>query len=378
MRSLSLFFALSSLGCLVADDPTVEIAESSSGGTGHTSDPGVDTSTSTGSTADATNVTDTVEGDDSSTTAADEGSTTGEPLDPCDPATDLVSPIDLHAVFPNETDPAMRDEPLPHLYAEPLGAPREQLLVFLPGTDPGYAQGMQTDGGPEAYTDFLRQAAGLGYHVIGLMYVNDIPVNVICPGNPPAVDCHERLREEIITGVDLHDAVSIPPADSIIHRLEQLLVHLGWEQYLDAEGSVLWEAVAVAGHSQGGGHAAFLGRMFEVDRVIMAASTEGARWTRRAQFPMMTPADRFYGISSELDAVFNGNTFGWANMQVPGPLTSVDDGNAPDNGAHQLTLSIDAADGNHHGTAVGDVSTPRTDDGTPLLRGVWCYLLANE
>lgn len=378
MRSLSLFLALLSLGCPSNDDPTEEIAESGSQSTGADPDPVVSTS---GSTAAPSSDGDSTTGeDDGSTAEPDDGSTTGtgEPLDPCDPATDLISPVDLGSVFPNETDPAIRDEPLPHLYAEPLGTPREQLLVFFPGTDPGYAQGMQTDGGPEAYTDFLRQAAGLGYHVIGLMYVNDIPVNVICPGNPPAVDCHERLREEIITGVDLHDAVSIPPADSILHRLERLLVHLGWEQYLDAEGSVVWDAVAVAGHSQGGGHAAFLGRMFEVDRVIMAASTEGARWTRRAQFPMRTPADRFYGISSELDAVFNGNTFGWANMELPGPLTSVDDGTAPPNGSHQLTLTIDAADGNHHGTAVNDVSTPRTDYGTPRLRGAWCYLLTNE
>lgn len=72
MRSLSLFFALSSLDCLVDDDPTVELAESSSDGTENAPDPGVDTSTSTGSTADATDVTNTAEGD-VSTPRTDDG-----------------------------------------------------------------------------------------------------------------------------------------------------------------------------------------------------------------------------------------------------------------------------------------------------------------
>ncbi len=375
MRSISLLLVLLSLGCLTDDDAPREEAESTTEGTEAAPDPTPEPSSSTGSEPAGTTGS---AGEDDTGSSEDSGaSTTGEALEPCDPATDLVPLVELGSVFPNETDPAMRDEPLPHLYAEPLGEPRDQLLVFFPGTDPGYAQGMQTPGGPEAYTDFLRQAAGVGYHVIGLMYVNDIPINAICPGLPPVADCHERLREEIITGADLHEAVEIPEVDSIIHRLERLLLHLGWEQYLDGEGSIAWEKIAAAGHSQGGGHAAFLGRMFEIDRVIMAASTEGARWTRRAQFPMQTPAARFYGVSSELDAVFNGNTIGWANMELPGALTSVDDGQAPDNGSHQLTLSIDAADDNHHGTAINDVSTPRSDHGTPLLRGAWCYLLTD-
>jgi hypothetical protein len=64
-------------------------------------------------------------------------------------------------VRPGETDPAIRSFGQPHrVFLDAAAAPRGELLLFLPGT------GATT----RDQEEFGRTAAGLGYHVVYLMY----------------------------------------------------------------------------------------------------------------------------------------------------------------------------------------------------------------
>lgn len=300
-----------------------------------------------------------------------------------------------------------REVCLPHMFANPVGPPRDELFVFFTGTDPGFSSGEQTDAGPQFYTDLLRTAAAAGYHVIGLLYINDIPVNSICAGDGPLFEnCHERVRQEIITGQDLWSYpdqlpdsefrdVVVNRDNSIENRLIRLLQYLNWDAYLEADGETpAYGRIAFGGHSQGGGHAAMFGKLYSVSRVLMFDSTEGADWTIRSQELFSTPADRYYGLTSSHDVpIVNANLKGWGQMEIPGEVTSADDGAVPDGSSQQLITDRCAATvdhpegqppnldgscpdgGNEHGTTSLDEAVPRADDGEPVFRNAWCFMM---
>ena len=163
------------------------------------------------------------------------------------------------------------------------------------------------------------------------------------------------------------------PADSILNRLTHALERLGWDRYLD-EGAPAWARLAVAGHSQGSGHAAMIGRFSETDRVLLFAGTEPAPWTRR---PRSTPAERTFGFAHDDDPLFMAFPNSWTNLGIPGAPTSVDGGEPPYGGSQQLVTSAPAnpADENFHRSPVSDASTPRASDGTPVYAPVWCHML---
>ena len=72
------------------------------------------------------------------------------------------------------------------------------------------------------------------------------------------------------------------------------------------DGQPVWSRIVVAGHSQGSGHAAYLGKMFEVDKVLMFSGPqdylddlgEPAPWQAR---PSATPPSRFFAFLNEND-----------------------------------------------------------------------------
>jgi hypothetical protein len=139
---------------------------------------------------------------------------------------------------------------------------RHELLVFLPGTD-GTAEGAKA---------FCELAAELGDHVINLMYPNDIAAS-ICAGDPNPRAFEEFRLAVIAGGQSKHITIAKP--DSIENRLTKLLIYLqakkpdeNWSQFLNADGTVKWSAIAVAGQSQGGGNAALIGIKHRVARVI--------------------------------------------------------------------------------------------------------------
>jgi hypothetical protein len=182
------------------------------------------------------------------------------------------------SVLPSRTDPAIKTFDQPHwVYVDPeivvrqkadLPAARRELLLWLTGTG-GDGHGAQ---------GFSKLAASLGYHVVTLMYPNDIPATACANDSDPK--SFADFRTAIIQGGQAtyqagRKTLTIERAESIEHRLIKLLQRLqtarpreNWAQFLDPDGNIKWDRVAVAGQSQGGGHAALIGIKHHVARVL--------------------------------------------------------------------------------------------------------------
>lgn len=292
---------------------------------------------------------------------------------------------DPYYVDPIETDPAI-SAGAPHFIAPARPAkfvaadaePSDgKLFVFFPGTGAR----------PDDYTNLIENAAANGYTAIGLSYRNEIAVRSLCTlGGPGAgdPDCQEKVRTEIITGEDSSELVDVSFSDSITHRLTELLDYLAvtdgsadWGGFL-IDGAPNWSSIAVAGHSQGGGHAAFLGKLEQVDRSILFSSTENADWTRK---PGITASQRYFGFAHSLEQPYTSIINSWASLALPGQLENIDDG-APTNGSQRLFTSRPLCSGSstdsaYHQCTSSDAFTPRDDIGAPVFTDIWDLLLTS-
>ncbi len=259
------------------------------------------------------------------------------------------------------------------------------MLLFLPGT--GAA--------PTAYQDIVKLGASRGYHGIGLSYPDTLSAADACAGdtNP---ECTALFHDEILTGNQVSPHVDVDVPNSIVQRTTDLLAYLnktfpleGWGQFL-TNGAVNWSLVEVGGHSQGSGHAAFLGKLFTVDRIAMFSGVpdlfEGktAPWVGR---PGMTPASSENGFGSVNDNLvpiqIQYNSWTAIGMDAFGAPTSVDGTMPPFGGTHELNTS--AAPGIqdpsfpqkniNHSVPIADEVTPLTATGAPVFAPVWTYML---
>ncbi|NLT71308.1 MAG: hypothetical protein GXX91_11525, partial [Verrucomicrobiaceae bacterium] len=79
-----------------------------------------------------------------------------------------------------------------------------------------------------------------------------------------------------------------------------------WGRFLNEDGSLRWASLAVAGQSQGGGHAALIGIKHEVARVLCFGAPKDyniklgvpAAWY---ELPSATPKDRFFAFNHHQD-----------------------------------------------------------------------------
>jgi hypothetical protein len=280
--------------------------------------------------------------------------------------------VGLTAVSPATTDAALAGSEAPHrVYLDPAATPRNQLLLFLPGT------GGRNTGPPRA---FSVTAAELGYHVIELAYPNALSATVCWKDPDPS--CFENFRREIIEGNDTSPLISVDHAGSIENRLKKLLKALsarqparGWGQFLDPAGSVAWQRMALAGQSQGGGHAALLARDHEVSRVLLFGAPkdydpkrhEPAPWYR----PGRTPAGRFVAFVHTADK--QGCSFAeqlaiYRAMGMTDKPVSVDGATPPYGNAHILLTS-------YPGHAISSKEAHVIGISDPRFKPVWVYML---
>ena len=266
---------------------------------------------------------------------------------------------------------------------DPLIAAKGRLFVMLPGTG----------GTPRNQRLILRTGPPRGYHAIGLAYPNEQAINGLC-ATSPVDDCTGLARREVITGEDTSSLVAVDAANSIGGRLTALLIHLhrlypteGWGQYL-VEGRPTWSSITVAGHSQGGGHAAYMAKLYLLDRSVMFSSpgdTGAARGTLAPWLglPNVTPAARQYGFTHTADELvaYNLAIASWQRLGLDafGQPVSVDGAASGYGGSHQLVTSAppnpaSTRDAAAHGATVVDAPTPLTAQGEPLYRPVWIYL----
>ena len=169
-------------------------------------------------------------------------------------------------VLPTTTNPILAEPAVPNFVALDTAVPsNSELLVFFPGTR----------GQPDCCQLLLEEAAQLGFHTIGLTYENTQAVGTICRNN---LTCYSTVRQNDFNGTDASAYSNVAPAQSISARLVDTLSYLaktypsqGWASFLGG-GQVNWNLVVVAGHSQGGGDAAYIAKIENVEGVIMLSS----------------------------------------------------------------------------------------------------------
>ncbi|MBI5159999.1 MAG: alpha/beta fold hydrolase [Micrococcales bacterium] len=269
---------------------------------------------------------------------------------------------------------------LPYLRARPAdpnavslarhAGPGAPLLLFLPATGAV----------PADYTAFLRTASDAGYSVLGLDYFNRGKSLTRTCG--PDADCYDKFQRNRFDGSSPSRFSRVDAADSILTRLRAALDYLaqhdrrgGWERYRDGAG-IRWSRVVVAGHSQGGGEAAFISHYRRVRGVLMfAAPVEtfddvSAGWMER---PGRTPAARMYGLASVGDMYYDRIAPTWTTLGM-GRVDSADATRVPRGSRTLLSTLALGTPRQAHGRIVGD-RTPRVRDSSPRLEPTWEWML---
>jgi len=284
------------------------------------------------------------------------------------------------SILPQHTDAAIGRWLAPHQVAVPEATTtrRHQLFLFFSGSF----------GNPGNQNLLISEALRAGYHAIHLCYPNSWTVAALCHRSSDP-DCHGKVRSSIVDGKNRTSLIDITHADSIENRLTKLLTYLqkhspgdGWEMYLDGE-EIRWENIVIAGHSQGGGHAALIAKQHSVARCIMfGAPADFSAVLRRPSpwlsSPQATPADRYYGFAHSQDKGLNHILLAWEQLGLAqlGSPVNVDKTSNPYDQSHQLlTNARPARPGKYHGCVALDIQTPKSSDGTPLFRSVWQYVL---
>jgi hypothetical protein len=321
---------------------------------------------------------------------------TPPPVDPCAATASLVlAPATEGAntvwrVAPKATDGCITTALDTHyVYRNRAITAKNRLLVFLPGTGAI----------PRNYRLILIEAAAQGYHAIGLSYPNETAVGDLCNmSQPTSLSCPGDVRRERLEGIDLSALVSIDRANSIENRLIKALKLLhsiaptdGWGQYVSGD-TLHWRNFSVAGHSQGSGFAAYIGKNRRVFRVGMFGGPSDYV-IALAQVPTWltfgaskTPASSFYGLTSPLDEL---NVYPlvqsiWVQLGLGTALDVTDVDVVPSPYANRRMLNSNAtprnpglAIGPYHNMPVVDVNTPLVAPfvGPATFNPVWRYML---
>jgi hypothetical protein len=293
--------------------------------------------------------------------------------------TSAHSRVSTHTVLPAQVDASVTGPNNPSIaMTGPRSHSNGLLLVFLPGTG----------GKPGCCQLFLREAVSLGYHALGLTYNNGTAVGAVCLND---LSCFGLVRRNRFDGTSASGYSSLPAQDGIASRLSSLLSYLGrhsphegWGRFL-RHGAPDWSHTVVAGHSQGGGEAAFIGTIRRLRGVITLSSPpdtnlshQPAMWVLGVPHGL-TPIDRIVGFVHSGDPFYPRILADWQALDLGslGPLTSVDDNSPPYQHTHQLLSSAPlplVILAQHDSTAV-DSATPACASGSPRYGPVWKYML---
>jgi len=214
----------------------------------------------------------------------------------------------------------------------PSSSAKGQLLLFFNGSGGSPRAGAGTADG-----SFYGVARAQGLHVLAPSYLSASAVGVLC-GNDDA--CFEPTRATILTGAFQRGAANILTdvtyEEGAFRRIVAALETLseqdpagGWGDFLDrtmlldAEAAIRWDKVIVSGHSQGGGHAALVGKRQAVKRVVMLASPcdgvsgAAATWLGSAAGYRTSPATAFFGVAAMGDVICPRAPAIWQALGLP-------------------------------------------------------------
>lgn len=327
--------------------------------------------------------------------------------------------VDLQ-IPPSRTDPTIKTFDEPHLIwvnrdivvdqKAGLPAARGQLLLFLPGTAaPEATTAKKANAGavPSSSTStptppkkaasgrsgpfaFCELAANLGYHTIFLRYPNDKSASAATREEDMAE--FERFRMALIAGGTSKHLGTIPRTESIEHRLIKLLEHLqrvrpreNWKQFLTDAGGINWRAIAVAGQSQGGGHAVLIAKKHEVARVIATGAPKDYSLRHRKPAAWLsaesaTPASRIFCFNHVQDKQAANLEQQRENLRALGldklaPEVNVDNATPPYSHSRMLFTDFPGGKRLTSREAHTSVISNRNSDTFGL---VWRYMLTEE
>jgi len=171
-----------------------------------------------------------------------------------------------YSVLPQTTSDSIQTSTVHHLaFVDTRITAMGKLFVFLGSTNSS----------PQNYASLNKSATQLGYHVINLNYLNSVDGQVC---SQQADSCFVNYHEEMLFGSKKSDLVAVNKHNSIANRILKLLQrlhklnsHNGWNQYYEGE-ELLYSKFVMAGHGQGGGHAAYVAQKLDVDRLVLFSS----------------------------------------------------------------------------------------------------------
>lgn len=245
-----------------------------------------------------------------------------------------------------------------------------KLLIFLGGSFSV----------PENYNLVCDHTATLGFDVISVSYLNNVAAAPL--GTSSDAFIFDNYREEVCFGNPVSDAVEVDALNSINTRVVKLLQYLeatyadqNWGQYLSSSNTLQWDKVVVSGHSQGAGHACYLGKKNAVSRVVMFSGPNDyssyyespANWLTQ---PGITPLSQQFSLLHTQDQIvsFDDQVKVLRGLELLSAAENpvlIDNLEAPFQNAHCLSLNVTAL--SNHNSTVG---------GSKLLPDVWTYLFS--
>ncbi|MBL8919944.1 MAG: hypothetical protein JNJ54_13845 [Myxococcaceae bacterium] len=214
----------------------------------------------------------------------------------------------------------------------PPSNPRGVLLLFFNGSGGSPRAGTGTATG-----SWYGVARAGGLHVLAPSYVSGSAVGQLCANSDA---CFEPTRTSILLGDFVTGSApslsDLTVDEGAYERIAAALLVLadsdpagGWADFLDraklpdAEAAIRWDKVMVSGHSQGGGHAALIGKRNQVARVIMLASpcdsvgASVASWLSTSAGWKTDPATRFFGLWAMGDTICSRAPEAWRALGMP-------------------------------------------------------------
>jgi len=287
-----------------------------------------------------------------------------------------------YQVSPSSTDEEIQSTISHSAFVDTRTTLKGKLLVFLGGTGTS----------PQNYTLISRAATQLGYHVINLSYPNTVDGQVCKDRADPK--CFANYHEEVIFGGTQSDLVSVNEANSITNRILKLLQRLnnlngnnGWNQFFDGS-ELLYSKFVLVGHSQGGGHAAYMAHKFAVDRVVLFSSPndytdvagQPADWCRKE---FVTSPERFFGLTHKRDELLtiSKQYAVWKDINMLEVKDTVSADGSSYSGANALVTdfnqNLNAKAPVFHNLTALDNALPLGDN-LAHLKEVWAYLFGNS
>jgi hypothetical protein len=235
---------------------------------------------------------------------------------------------------------------------------------------------------PKDYGDVCDHGSTIGLDVISLSYPNNAGTAPLGASSDPLI--FNNYRDEICFGNQVSTVVDVNVLNCIVTRATKLIQFLNitypdqnWGQYLTTANTLQWNKIIVSGHSQGSGHACYLGKKFLTDRVVMFSGPNdyhtfyntAGNWLSQSG---LTPTNKHYSLlhtQDEIVAFTNqvANTRALGLLGVSDNPLLVDNLSAPFSNANCLSLNIPAL--SYHSSTIGK---------NTKLPAIWTYLFTRQ